>query len=47
MRRGADRVRVAQMVTEYSNLDPAAQQEISRVTFISTHLTEEAETAAA
>jgi hypothetical protein len=47
VRRGADRVRVAQLVTEYSNLDPATQQEISRVAFVDERLTEEAAAAAA
>jgi superfamily II DNA/RNA helicase len=47
VRRGADRVRVAQLVADYGNLEPVVQQEISRIAFVSTRLAEEAETAAA
>jgi superfamily II DNA/RNA helicase len=47
VRRGADRVRVAELVTEYRNLDPTDQQGTSQVEFVTANLTEKAETAVA
>jgi hypothetical protein len=46
VRRGADRVRVAELVAEYRDLQPADQQEISRAAFVTEHLTEPAPAAA-
>ena len=46
VRRGADRVRVAGLVAEYRDLQPAEQQEISRAAFVTEHLTEQAQAAA-
>lgn len=46
VRRGADRVRVAELVAEHRDLQPAEQQEISRATFVTAHLTEQAQAAA-
>jgi hypothetical protein len=46
VRRGADRVRVAELVTEYRDLQPAEQQEIGRAAFVAEHLTEPAQAAA-
>ena len=46
VRRGADRVRVTELVAEYRDLQPAEQQEISRATFVTAHLTEQAQAAA-
>jgi hypothetical protein len=46
VRRGADRVRVAELVTEYLNLGPAEDQTISRVEFVSARLAQEADAAA-
>jgi hypothetical protein len=42
VRRGADRVQVAELVAGYRDLDPAEQQEISRVAFVTEHLIEPA-----
>lgn len=39
VRRGADRVRVAQLVEDYHNAEPWDQQEMSRVAFVTAHLT--------
>jgi superfamily II DNA/RNA helicase len=46
VRRGADRVRVAELVAEYRDLQSAEQTEISRVAFVTEHLTELAPAAA-
>ena len=46
VRRGADRVRVAELVAEYRDLQPAEQQEISRAAFVTEYLTESAQAAA-
>lgn len=46
VRRGANRVRVAELVAEYRDLQPAEQKEMSRVAFVTEHLTESAPAAA-
>jgi hypothetical protein len=46
VRRGADRVRVAELVAEYRDLQPTEQIEMSRVAFVAEHLTEQAPAAA-
>jgi hypothetical protein len=46
VRRGADRVRVAELMAEYRRLDPEDQQEVSRVAFVARRLQEDAEAAA-
>jgi hypothetical protein len=46
VRRGADRVRVAELAAEYRDLQAAKQQEISRVAFVAKNLTEQAQAAA-
>jgi superfamily II DNA/RNA helicase len=45
VRRGADRVRVAQLVEDYHNAEPWDQQEMSRVAFVAAHLTSDPDTA--
>ena len=46
VRRGADRVRVAELAAEYRDLQPAEQQEMSRVAFVTEHLSEQTQAAA-